>query len=69
MAIELTAKDYAMVKYFWEEMDDITAWLSWYKKRHLFKEKHPELVQAVESLLEAERALSDVVTAVCSENT
>lgn len=68
MTIEkLIPEDYAMIKYFWEEKGDITSWSDWYRKRHLFKEKNPELVQAVENLITAEGMLSAVVTALTLE--
>lgn len=64
---ELAIEDYIMVEYFWEEYGDIRQWSDWYKKRSLFKEKHPELVQAMENLITAESALSTIVKVLILE--
>lgn len=66
---ELTAEDYKIVQHFWEEKDDITARAAWGGKKHLFRKRHPELVQAAKQLVIAELTLFAIVKTICSENT
>lgn len=58
---ELTEEDYNNLSYFHKYTGDITRWVNWEDKLPLFKEKHPELIDAIRRVKSAKITLNIIV--------
>ena len=61
MSAEIETGDYAMVRHFIRDRGDITRWSEWGEKYGAFKERHPELIDALDRVTSAERTLEAVL--------
>ena len=61
---KMTMEDLRMVKYFWEEKEDISRWCDWEKRKEIIRKEAPEIVKAWEDYYTSRRILYAVVESI-----
>mgnify|MGYP003147317607 CR=1 FL=1 len=64
---KISMEDLRMVKYYWEEKEDLLSWCDWENRKGAIQEFAPEVVKAWEDYFTARRILCAVIESIpCS---